>query len=105
VTDPVEAGFAAIADALGGEADVTAGTGFGTMPGLRTGGKIFAMLHDGALVLKLPADRCAGLVADGVAVPFGIGTRKMREWVSIASPDGLDWPALAGEARAFVRGR
>ncbi len=83
---------------------MTEGTGFGAMPGLRAGGKIFAMLHEGELVAKLPADRCAALVAAGGARPFEIGRRRMREWVSV-EPDGPhDWAALAREALAFVRG-
>ena len=95
--------FDALADTLLPEPEVTEGTGFGKNPGLRVGGKIFAMVFEGELVLKLPADRCAALVEEGGARPFGVGDRQMREWVSLA-PDGPhDWDALAREALGFVR--
>lgn len=42
-----EAAFEGVAAALLPEPDVDEGTGFGTKPGLRTNGKIFAMLIDG----------------------------------------------------------
>ena len=65
--------------------------------------KIFAMLVDGELVLKLPADRCEALVEEGGAHAFQIGKRRMREWVSVADGGPHDWPALTREALAFVR--
>jgi hypothetical protein len=83
---------------------VTEGTGFGAMPGLRAGGKIFAMLHEGELVVKLPADRCAALVVAGGARLFEVGVRRMREWVCVERGGAHDWAALAREALAFVRG-
>jgi hypothetical protein len=98
------AAFDAIAATLLPDADVEEGTGFGTNPGLRTHGKIFAILHSGELVLKLPAPRSAELVAAGRARPFVIGRRKMREWVRLAEVDEQEWLALAREARAYVRG-
>jgi hypothetical protein len=95
--------FDAIANELLAEPGVDEGTGFGSNPGLRVGGKIFAMVVDGNLVVKLPADRCAELAAGDGAAPFQIGKRQMREWVSVA-PGTHDWPALAREALTFVRG-
>ena len=96
------AAFDAVAATLLPEPDVEEGTGFGTNPGMRTGGKIFAILHDGELVVKLPVARCAELVQAGRARPFEIGTRKMREWIRIAEVDEQEWLRLAREARAYV---
>jgi hypothetical protein len=55
----------------------------------------------GKLVVKLPAERCEALVAEG-AEPFVVGRRQMREWVAV-EPGSHDWRALAREALAFVR--
>ena len=96
--------FAAIVADLLPEPGVEEGTGFGKMPGLRVGGKIFAMLVDERLVLKLPADRSAALIDVGGARPFEIGKRQMREWVSVDPEGPHDWAALAREAHAFLRG-
>jgi YjbR protein len=89
-------------DELLAEPDVEEGTGFGSSPGLRVGGKIFAMEIDGRLVVKLPPERCRELVEAGGAQPFVIGKRTMREWVAI-EPGAHDWDALGREALAFVR--
>ena len=98
-----EEAFAAVAAEFLGEPDVDEGTGFGAMPGLRTSGRIFAMLVGGELVVKLPAARCAALLDPGDAKPFEIGSRRMREWASIGKVDERAWLALAREAREFVR--
>jgi hypothetical protein len=94
--------FDAIADRLLAEPGVDQGTGFGSQPGLRVEGKIFAMHIDGRLVVKLPAERCAALVESGGAELFVIGKRQMREWVAVER-GAHDWPGLAGEALGFVR--
>ncbi len=99
-----EDAFAAIADDLLREPGVEAGTGFGKMPGLRVGGRIFAMLVDGELVAKLPAERIGALRDAGGARSFRVGEREMREWVSIDHRGGHVWVALAREALGFVRG-
>jgi hypothetical protein len=93
--------FEDIANELRAEPGIDEGTGFGTNPGLRVGGKIFAMEVRGKLVVKLPAERCEALVAQG-AEPFVVGRRQMREWVAV-EPGAHDWAALAREALAFVR--
>ena len=101
-----EEAFAAIAERLLAEPGVTSGTGFGSRPGLRAGGKIFAMLIDDALVVKLPAARCAQLVADGAAIPWDRGQgRPLKEWVAFPARDAEDWPATAGEALAYARAK
>jgi TfoX/Sxy family transcriptional regulator of competence genes len=93
--------FNTIANEFLAEPGVDQGTGFGSNPGLRVGGKIFAMEVDGRLVVKLPAERVAALTATG-AEPFVIGKRMMREWLSVEPRD--DWSALAREAYEFVGG-
>lgn len=100
-----EASFATIADRLLREPAVDEGTGFGANPGLRVGGKIFAMLVRDQLVLKLPADRCEVLVLADAAVPFDRGQgRPLREWVVVSDEIEPDWLALARESLEFVRG-
>jgi hypothetical protein len=94
--------FDLIASELLAEPGVEEGTGFGSQPGLRVGGKIFAMHIDDRLVVKLPAERADALIAAGGAQAFVIGKRRMREWVAV-EPGAHDWPALAREALRFVR--
>jgi hypothetical protein len=82
---------------------VTQGTGFGSAPGLRIGGKIFAMLVKGELVVKLPKDRVDQLIAAGTGGRFDPGHgRLMREWATVPIDDADDWDRLAGEALQFV---
>jgi hypothetical protein len=99
--------LAALVDALAGEPDATPPdtTGprrFGSRA-LRADGAAFAMVVHGALVLKLPADRVAALLADGRGGPFGGRGRPYPELVGLADgePD-TDLP-LAREALAFAR--
>src|SRR5919201_5320251 len=92
-----ESAFEAIAADLLPEPGIDEGTGFGTNPGLRIGGKIFAMLVDDGLVVKLPGERCAELVSAGAAEPFVVGKRQMREWIRVARVDDAEWKQLALE--------
>jgi hypothetical protein len=86
--------------------EVTEGTGFGSAPGLRIKGKIFAMLVKDQLVVKLPKDRVAELVATGAGAQFDPGHgRLMKEWASVAPDSSEDWERLAGEALKFVASR
>ncbi|NUR86272.1 MAG: MmcQ/YjbR family DNA-binding protein [Nonomuraea sp.] len=84
---------------------------FGTMfrsPGLRVGGKIFAFLGSGGvLIVKLPRERALALVSSGGAAMVTMGKRTMREWVSV--PAGEDeeetlaaWRGLVHEAHDYV---
>ncbi|CAN5313812.1 hypothetical protein BH20ACT24_BH20ACT24_24460 [soil metagenome] len=59
VGDPEEL-FESLAVALLAEPGVSQGTGFGRSPGLRVGGKVFAMLVKGELVAKLPREVSIG---------------------------------------------
>jgi hypothetical protein len=73
---------------------------------LRVHGSIFAMVQDGALVVKLPAERVSALIEGGDGAPFGAGRRRpMKEWVAVAAVDPDGWRALAEEACTFVVSR
>lgn len=96
-----------LADALAPDGPVEIGTMFRS-PGLRTNGAIVAFLGGDRLIVKVPQDRAAELVDDGLAEPVTMGTRTMREWVAVpmaASPgETADrWTPLAREALTYVR--
>ena len=98
--------FERLAGRFVSEAGVSRGTGFGSSPGLRVHGKIFAMLAGDALVVKLPRDRVDQLVASGAGARFDPGHgRVMKEWVTLPVTRADDWERLAAEAFAFVASR
>ena len=75
---------------------------FGAL-GLKVGDKYFAMLYKGQLVVKLPVERVAALVASGDGTYFDPGHgRPMKEWVAFAPDRGTRWSRLAEEAKEFV---
>jgi hypothetical protein len=79
------------------------GSGFGSSA-LKINKKIFVMLVDDHLVVKLPAARVSELIETGVGRPFDAGKGKpMREWVALTG-DEADCRALVVEAQAFVGG-
>ena len=96
--------LAALAAELSDEPDVTLGQGrrgFGAGT-LMVGGRIFALVSDGQLVLKLPAGRVSALIAAGRGLPWSAGKAvPLREWVAVAD-DEPAWLDLANEALAFV---
>jgi TfoX/Sxy family transcriptional regulator of competence genes len=97
-----EALFETVVQAHTVDAGVTKAKMFGS-EGLRTGGKVFACLWKGNLVVKLPAARVEALVSAGKAGRFDPGMgRQMKEWVEIAPSRSADWLTLAAESRAFV---
>ena len=70
--------------------------------GLKVDGKLFALFTHGTLVVKLPKDRVAELVASKVGKPFDPGHgRLMKEWLTVTSPKA-SWIRVAKEAHAFV---
>ncbi|WP_037890328.1 hypothetical protein [Streptomyces sp. NRRL S-87] len=73
---------------------------------MKTGGKIFAMLAGGRLVVKLPRARVDALVEAGEGERFDPGHgRVMREWFSLDPGSALAWDGLAREALEFVTPR
>lgn len=67
---------------------------------LRINGKVFAKLHNGHLVMKLPANRITALADSGQVSSYGLRGRLMKEWCVISTSD--DIIALAEEARVFT---
>ncbi|MFS0704996.1 hypothetical protein AB6N23_10790 [Cellulomonas sp. 179-A 9B4 NHS] len=76
---------------------------FGTAT-LRVHGRIAAFTPGAHLVVKLPRDRVAGLVASGAGLPFPDDRPPMREWVQVVSDDPGVWHGVVAEALAFVGG-
>jgi hypothetical protein len=73
--------------------------------GLKVNGKLFALFTQGTLVVKLPKERVAALVAEGAGRPFDPGHgRLMKEWLTVVDPNA-SWLDLAREAFDFVSAR
>ena len=84
---------------------VADGGGFGSRGQLKVGGRIFAMLVRGELVLKLPRARVDELVAGRQGRYFDAGKgRPMREWFVLTAGSRRPWLPLAQEAFDFVEG-
>ncbi len=76
--------------------------GFGS-DALKVDGSIFAMVHGGRLVVKLPRHRVDFLIGAGTGLPFDAGKgRPMKEWLTVAADDDETWLTLAREALDFV---
>src|SRR5689334_12693011 len=66
--------------------------------GLKVNGKIFAMLAQSTVVVKLPKERVDALVAAGAGEHYDPGHgRRMKEWIALHG-DTRRWLALAREA-------
>ena len=104
--------FAALVVAFLGDPDVTppesgiqTANRFGAN-GLKTKGKIFAMLVRGRLVVKLPRQQVDAYVAHGDGERFDVRNNghPMKEWLVLAPDSPVDWLSLANEAKRFVAG-
>jgi len=84
---------------------VTEGTGFGANPGLRYKSKIFAMLGEGNLIVKLPKPRVDELADAGFATRFDPRRdgRAMKEWATVSIDRRKHWEKLVEEALGFAR--
>ena len=78
--------------------------GFGSSGQLQAGGKIFAMLARGNLVVKLPRQRVDELVEAGAGERFDPRRdgRLMKEWLVVEPGSQEEWLPLATEAMRFV---
>ena len=101
--------YAALVEQMQTRSGVTHGAGPGSRGrfgsnGLKVGGKLFAMLSHGSLVLKLPRQRVDALVDSGDGVRFDPRRdgRVMKEWLVLIPDSHQDWESLATEAMAFV---
>ena len=66
-----------------------------TATGLKIGGKFFAMVARGELVVKLPAARVDELEASGTGRRFEPGKgRRMKEWIGVEAGrrGSVPWP-------------
>jgi hypothetical protein len=71
--------------------------------GLKIGGRFFAMVVRGELVVKLPAARVDELEASGTGRRFEPGRgRRMKEWIGLRPDDEAACEAYMAEARGFV---
>ena len=97
--------FDELVDAYAGRPGVTYGRMMSSN-GLKVHGKIFAMLNQGALVVKVPADRVTELVArDEITVFEPRPGRRMREWAVIPVPaeaSDVQWSEVTAEAFDYV---
>jgi hypothetical protein len=83
---------------------VKGGTGFGRSEGLRISNKIYAMLVNGELVVRIPKARVDQLVDAGIGRRFEPSPgRVMKEWLSLPSTASRRWRGLVVEARTFVQ--
>lgn len=71
---------------------------------LRVGDEFLALVDfkGSGLVVKLPKERVAELVAAGVGRPFAPAGRVFKEWVSVPTPDRRRWRTLLQEGVAFA---
>jgi hypothetical protein len=76
------------------------------LPCVRLDGRFFAALNrrNGALLVKLPADRVRQLIHAGHSQPFAPAGRTFREWATVPIPDRRRWQALLAEARDHAAG-
>jgi TfoX/Sxy family transcriptional regulator of competence genes len=73
-------------------------------PCVRRAGRFFASFDTRAdtLVVKLPRELVAELIADGSGEEFAPNGRVFREWVAIPEPDPKLWERVLAEARDFA---
>lgn len=103
---PDDALFRELTEPLLAEGLAEEGTIMG-FPCLRAPGGAFlatAEHRTGDLVVKLPRERVAELIASGAGEPFAPAGRPFREWARIPGRDAGLWRALLDEARAFATG-
>ena len=73
---------------------------------LRVHGEFLAMPHHNGpgLVVKLPRERVAALIAEGRGQSFAPAGRVFREWLHVPAFDPQFWTDLLSEGIVFVSG-
>jgi hypothetical protein len=100
-----EENYSAIVETLLRSEGVSQADVFGSAGQMRVNNRIFAMLVNGNLVVKLPAERREALVAAGDGAHFDPGHgRPMTGWVELHPESKEDWMAVSHEAMTFVGG-
>jgi hypothetical protein len=104
-TDTPTAFFWDLAAPLLAREGVSDGTMMG-FPCLRVRGAFFASCdhRSGDLIVKLPRERVAALIAAGEGLPFAPAGRVFKEWLLVPDRDEARWEALLTDAYAFVGG-
>jgi len=99
--------YATIAEALMDNQGVTRAQGsMHLVSHLRVDNKIFSMLVNENLVVRLPRSRAEALIASGAGSQFDPGHgRAMSGWVAISPDAHADWMTLSREALDFVGGK
>ena len=71
---------------------------------VRVAGEFLALVDfkGSGLVVKLPRERVAELITQGVGRQFAPAGKVFRQWVSIPEADPRQWRALLREGIAFV---
>jgi hypothetical protein len=67
--------------------------------------KVFAMHVGDDLVIKLPPNRVAELIASGIAAHNVVGGRSMKEWANLRPATEKKWLALTKESLDYVRNK
>ncbi len=70
----------------------------------RVAGEFLGLVDDkgSGMVVKLPKERVAELIDQGVGRPFAPASKVFKEWVSVPKQDRRRWRALLAESIAFV---
>jgi hypothetical protein len=103
-TDEAGDAFGRIADRLGGTPALQVGSGFSTYPALRRCGRLFAMLRDGELVVRLPGSRADELVLTSSASRFyGADNARLAQWIAVPYSQPDAWIEPAQEALEYTR--
>jgi hypothetical protein len=99
--------YATIAEALAANQGVTRAEGkMHAVSHLRVDNKLFAMLVNENLVVRLPKTRAEALIASGNGLHFDPGFgRIMSGWVSVSPDAEEDWMSLSREALEYVGGK
>ncbi|MBT7788255.1 MAG: hypothetical protein HN757_05185 [Calditrichaeota bacterium] len=94
--------YAEIKEHFSGVEEVIVNSGRGAQ-GMKVSTKMFAMFYKGDLVLNMPPDRVAELIAAGEGLPFDPGTGKfMKNRILIPAKMKNSWITLSEESAASM---